>query len=215
MPVCPTSLEPADFIGRLDPVRGTFGPEPFGLAEVLLTAHLVDHPILVVLEGVNRAPVESALLPFVDLFIEAGSRNLRLIHPGVIDANDPFACLADVRWPRNVLLAAITVDGAATLPLGASWAPSCCVIDGIDQTARPSDSGASETSWVSNETWNDARLKLGKRVPVDEGGGIFGIASEDIPKGYCLGRCASCRCDQSPAEASRPTIRCLTHLFRG
>jgi hypothetical protein len=73
VPVSPTTLEPADLLGRADN-RGEFVPQASGLIDLLLDAHAEgpDGPLrVVVLEGLNRAPVDAYLTPLLDVMTTA------------------------------------------------------------------------------------------------------------------------------------------------
>jgi hypothetical protein len=113
--VAPSYLDPGDLFGKFDSEHGTFIPHPAGLADVLEHARQDKRLALVVIEGVNRAPTESYLLPVIQCAFS--NFHLHLLHPSLASPEDPYRALAEIRWPSNVLLSASIVEGATTLPL--------------------------------------------------------------------------------------------------
>jgi hypothetical protein len=79
---------------------------------------------IVVLDGINRAPVEAWLSPLLEIYNDAGrgSQPRQLLLRGEL-GYEWFA------WPRNVLLAATAVPGAATIAPPAAFWGSACLID--------------------------------------------------------------------------------------
>lgn len=66
--IVPSALEPADLLGRYDPHTGRFLPHPSGLLDLLIYAGRPDQRnqlFLVVLDGVNRAAVDTYLQPLL------------------------------------------------------------------------------------------------------------------------------------------------------
>lgn len=122
VPISGTTYEPNDLLGKLDSTTRRFVPHPSGLLDVLLEAESSSELVLVVLDGFNRAPVETYLLPLLDARHDAvtGKKNLRripLIAPGTTTRNDPYASVGRVSWPANALLALLPVEGSVTLPV--------------------------------------------------------------------------------------------------
>ena len=103
-----------DLFGKLE--HGNFVPHPAGLLDIIRTAREHAGPLLVVLDGINRGPTESYLLPLLRL-----SRNhaasIPLFHPQAINPSDPYRSEARVKWPANLLLAATVIEGPTTLPV--------------------------------------------------------------------------------------------------
>lgn len=121
LPISPSTLEPGDLFGRSDSVSGRFIPHAGGLLDLLLHASSTEDLFLVVLDGINRAPVEAYLLPLLSCYADSwrggGGRTLPIAHPYTLDPKSPYAAAAWLRWPRNVLLAATLVKGTAVLPM--------------------------------------------------------------------------------------------------
>jgi phage-related protein len=127
VPVAPSMLEPADLLGRPDG-RGRFAPHSAGLVDLLLDAYAAgpDGPLrLVVLDGVNRAPVDAYLAPVLEAMrsalVEEHPRRLPLCHPASLDVDDPYAAVPHLPWPSTVLLAGTWAHGPATLPPSAAF----------------------------------------------------------------------------------------------
>lgn len=120
IPVSASAFEPQELLGRFDPVTRRIIPHPGGLLAELTRIENDDLSV-VALEGFNRAPIESYLLPLlgahVDARMEHGGRKVPLFSPGLVDARDPFSGAAYVRWPGRTLLSMIPVAGAAVLPV--------------------------------------------------------------------------------------------------
>src|SRR5262249_43754975 len=68
---------------------------------------------LVVLDGVNVAPFETYLLPF--LVLHGDARIGKVTRPLTFETRDPLT--VDLAWPGTVLLAGGCQAGAATLPV--------------------------------------------------------------------------------------------------
>lgn len=112
--VSPALIEPGELFGRLDPARGIYVPHASGLLEAARAAAHLPGPVLVTLEGLNRAPTESFLLPLLQ-DIERGAA-VRLFHPAALSTVGGTAD-HEVKWPRALRLAATAIEGSTTLPL--------------------------------------------------------------------------------------------------
>lgn len=112
--VAPSLLEPSELFGRLEPARGDFVPNAAGLIDILHTAAESRGAALVTLEGINRGPTESYLLPLLQM--RARSGRIPLFHPDTPVSPSSLA-EAVVVWPPNVWLAATAVDGPTSLPI--------------------------------------------------------------------------------------------------
>jgi hypothetical protein len=113
--VSPNFFDASDLFGQFDVGSRHFLPHPAGLIDVLGAARSNVGLALVVLEGANRAPIESYLLPLLESV--AGGRCLRLFHQSTISLEDPYRNMHQVQWPSNLLLSATIVEGATTLPI--------------------------------------------------------------------------------------------------
>jgi len=103
-----------DLFGKLE--HGNFVPHPAGLVDIIRAAREHEGPFLVVLEGINRGPTESYLLPLLRL-ARNHTASIPLFHPQAIDPSDPYRSEARVKWPANLLLAATVIEGPTTLPV--------------------------------------------------------------------------------------------------
>lgn len=160
LPISPGTLEPGDLFGRSEAVSGQFVPHAGGLLDLLLHAGSTEDLFLVVLDGINRAPVEAYLLPllgcYADSWREVGGRTLPITHPYMLAPRSPYAVASRLRWPRNVLLAATLVEGVAVLPLPADlW--SFATLINVDNTEMRLDGVGhqpkSEVRHVRLATW--------------------------------------------------------------
>lgn len=121
IPVSPATFEPRELLGRFDAASKRIIPHPGGVLDILIEAQGTDRLYLIVLEGVNRAPVESYLFPLLDIFSDASvgcpRRGIPLAPRSAVDPADPYRDHCRLSWQPNVLLAAIPVFGTTTLPL--------------------------------------------------------------------------------------------------
>lgn len=113
--ISPNFFEASDVFGKLDIGSRHFLPHAAGLIDILGAARSSEGLALVVLEGANRAPIESYLLPLLESV--TGDRYLRLFHQSTVSHEDPYRNMRDVQWPSNLLLSATVVEGATTLPI--------------------------------------------------------------------------------------------------
>jgi hypothetical protein len=103
-----------DIFGKLG--DRTFLPHPAGLIDVVRAARENEGPFLIVLNGINRGPTESYLLPLIRS-LRNRTASIPLFHPQAIDPSDPYRSEARVQWPANLLLAATVIEGPTTLPV--------------------------------------------------------------------------------------------------
>jgi hypothetical protein len=119
-----------DLFGKLK--HGTFVPHPAGLVDIIRAAREHEGPFLVVLDGINRGPTESYLLPLLRL-VRNHKASTPLFHPQAIDPSDPYQSEARLRWPSNLLLAATVIEGPTTLPVAPDvWKDGLLVIADAD-----------------------------------------------------------------------------------
>jgi hypothetical protein len=111
----PSLLEPSELFGKVDVRRRCFVAHSTNLLDVLEAARRSSSFGLVAIEGANRGPTESYLLPLLDYI--GSERKFQLFHPASVRADDPYQVDASVPWPENVLLALTVVEGATTLPI--------------------------------------------------------------------------------------------------
>lgn len=115
--VAPTWLHPAD---AFDPQSRAIGLR----ASVEEAAVRCGELRMVVLDGVNRAPIESFLLPLLEC--ASGAWNTTSGRPLPVHSGPPSGPSGGLpRWPRNLLVAGILRDGTTSLPIPAdTWATS-------------------------------------------------------------------------------------------
>ena len=156
-----------DLFGKLE--GRAFVPHPAGLIDVVRAARENEGPYLVVLNGANRGPTESYLLPLIR-FVRNRAASIPLFHPQGIDSSDPYRSEARVQWPANLLLAATAIEGPTTLPVAPDvWNESILVVadadgdfTGPDELGDPSELDGSsgllnsapaqdQLDWISEE----------------------------------------------------------------
>lgn len=125
VPVPVTALSPLDLFGGIDPESRAFIPAAGALADVILASQAHPDDLgLVVLVGLDRVPGMPTYMPLLRHYVEtqASSSDDRppslpvgLFHPRALVEGDPYAGLAWLQWPPNLLLAATCdeSDGAA------------------------------------------------------------------------------------------------------
>jgi hypothetical protein len=174
LPISTAMLEPTDLFGKVDPTTRRLIPHPSGLLDLLLHAHTTNELYLVVLDGMNRAAVDTYLAPILatykDAWLRRQSRVLPLHHPYALDAHDPYASTTHLVWPSNVLLAGVLTEGVTTVPLPLSFWSSALLlhIDGFyDDTLTPGRNGASADkedlaapSSIAKEIWQQWRDQI-------------------------------------------------------
>lgn len=112
--VTPAMIEPAELFGRLDTVSGRFVRHAAGLVDLVRAAARAPSSVaLAILEGANRGPTESYLLPLLQMRARGG--RIPLFHPGTAVGGPALEPI--VNWPPNLWLAATLVDGPTSLPL--------------------------------------------------------------------------------------------------
>lgn len=128
--VTSTIADVQDLFGKLE--GRAFIPHPAGLIDVVRAALKNEGPFLVVLNGANRGPTESYLLPLIRL-VRNRAASISLFHPQAIDPSDPYRSEARVQWPSNLLLAATAIEGPTTLPIAPDvWNESILAISDAD-----------------------------------------------------------------------------------
>jgi hypothetical protein len=120
VPVSAGYIDPTDLLGRVDPSSGRLVRHPCGLLDELLSPPTDELIHLVVLDGVNRAPVESYLLPLLACHADANvsrGRSYPLVGAEGHAASLGLSPDGRVAWPPNVLLAGTIELGSTFLPL--------------------------------------------------------------------------------------------------
>ena len=170
IPVSAVNVTPSDLL--VSQSNGATGPHPNGLLETLVEAESSDELYLVVLEGFNRAPVESYLHPLLASLAESstlsGGRRRKIPLPTrAMVAGTP---VMRVSWPANVLLACIPTAGVTTnLPIPRSFWNYASLID----TDSYEDGDVSNLFNLENNRspmaikapiWSDLRRRMFQKV---------------------------------------------------
>lgn len=121
IPVPTSVFEPTDLLGKFSAEAGQFIPHPCGLLDLLLHARSSNELYVVVLDGINRAPIDAYLNPLLSLYSDSRleehrRRTLHLLPAGAIEPNSPYSAAAQLSWSPNVLLTGIWSEGAVGLP---------------------------------------------------------------------------------------------------
>jgi hypothetical protein len=119
-PVSPTLVEPAQLFSD-----GGSSPEATGLLQFLLRAQTSEHMQLVLLDGINKAPVDSYLMPILACYRDAWQAPAGRMLP-LRSHSSSFP------WPRNVLLAAIHSEGMVSIsPPATFWNHSTLILGSL------------------------------------------------------------------------------------
>jgi hypothetical protein len=170
IPVSASWLEPSDFLGRWDNAQGEFIAHSSGLLELITSARSDGRLRLVVFDGINRAPLDSYLLPLLACHADAGStspRNIPITVPNV----------GKISWPSNLLLAATFSPDEHLFPVTNSvWNYSSLIVtDALALTpevqrfanrhpdARPSRTTSIGSTFIASETWGAWRQECQSR----------------------------------------------------
>jgi hypothetical protein len=146
--------EAADVFGRIDSSGGRLVPHPAGLIDLVIAAQLSDAPALVVLEGVNRGPTESFLVPLVRSWVEMTA--LPLFHPNALRPADKYRGAMSLRWPTNIFLCGTLSEGPTTLPVSPDIWPYASF---IESSVEPGDSNTVEDPSEASLTGDVFRLE--------------------------------------------------------
>lgn len=151
LPVTPSFLSPTDLLSYNDGE----------LLDLLLDAPASHEMHLVVLDGVNRAPVESYLMPIIDCYAskdESCARRMLPVHGLARTWADQRASRPRrVSWPPNVLIAGTLVSGVSTLSLSGEYWRRSAYIDSEGLPLPIASGGRSEdaagVSIMSQDDW--------------------------------------------------------------
>ena len=219
--VTPTTLEPADLLGRYDASARQFAPHPSGLLDLLIYARQPEQRerlFLAVLDGVNRAAADAYLLPLLTCYRstrrEDARRTLRLAHPGVFTAEDPYFAATELAWPSNVLLAGTITDGAATIPLPPSlWADAFYVdLEATTSAVKVASNEVPPRSSVSLRHWSSWQALSPSDVQVGlealEKLNVDGVRlPTPIARSFARAYTASRRCVKTSEDALKLAVR--------
>jgi hypothetical protein len=165
IPVAPSVFEPSDLLGKFSIESGRFIPHPGGLLDLLLHARSSDELYVVVLDGINRAPIDAYLNPLLSLYSdvrleERRRRMMPLLPAGEIEPNNPYSAASQLAWPPNVLLAGIWSKGSIGLPTPSGFWDAAALISveqslEADQTSDRRTDDEITTSIVSPVRWSE------------------------------------------------------------
>jgi hypothetical protein len=132
--VSPAIFEPTELFGRVDTTRGAFVCHAAGLLDILNAAAGSRGVGLVSLEGINRGPTESYLLPLLQMRSRGG--RIPLFHSGA-PISSPVRVDPILVWPSNLWLAATSVDGPTSLPISRELLAHAVVIEADECPPTP------------------------------------------------------------------------------
>jgi hypothetical protein len=131
--------------------------------------------VMVILDGLNHSAVEAYLSPVVACYAgaqkgEAG-RHLAIVHPSQLAEDDPYASLAILAWPPNILLAGVLAKDVTTIPPSPEFwlhSPLICVeadrADSVKGTGKPAEAVASSANgWMEFDLWRETRRSIPQR----------------------------------------------------
>lgn len=138
-------FEPSDLLARFDARSYRLIPHSGGLLDLLLDKS--DSMRIAVLDGFNRAAVDSYLIPLLqcaqDVALGRKARSIPLSPPGFASEDDPYGGISRVRWSHNVLLVLCPSTGVSTLPIPAEFWAYCTAIDASEPAPVPPVEGGS------------------------------------------------------------------------
>lgn len=171
LPIPAGLLEASDLFGRTEPHTGRFAARPGGLADVMREAAKLPGLVMVILDGLNHSAVEAYLSPVVACYageqMGEAARHLAIVHPSQLAEDDPYASLATLAWPPNVLLAGVLAKDVTTIPPSPEFwlhSPLICVeavmADTEMGTGKPSAAVASTNGWIELDLWHQLQRSL-------------------------------------------------------
>lgn len=99
-----------------------------GLSELLTRLGVSGSLQIVVLEGVNRAPIEAYLCPLLSEYADAWDGRVSGLSFPTGEGNRQTSRLTLGPWPNNVLLGGIVIDGITSLGVPTSCLSDCMLI---------------------------------------------------------------------------------------
>jgi hypothetical protein len=200
IPVSGTVLGPSDLFGTFDVASGRFVHHPSCLLKAVAEARDSGELSIVLLDGFNRAPVDSYLLPLLqsrsDVVDDRSvGRRIPVAPPGTFGANGEWAGLESVEWPANLLLALIPSEGTLSLPIPRALWTHCVLVDtdyhrDEDLANRPIPNAAPPPSRVPDEVmrtwWSEARTRRSDGVD-----SFVGRYADELPALRLVHRIAS------------------------
>jgi hypothetical protein len=139
VPISPTTVDLEGLFGRYHASVRRIVPQATGMLKAVQQALTSSSVTMIVLDGFNRAPVEAYLQPILSAASAArfgdNSRVLRVADSEILSSDDPYANVAEFRWPPNLLIACIPSSGTTSLPIPAEMWRYFSVIDTQNATA--------------------------------------------------------------------------------
>lgn len=172
IPVAASTTEPHELFGRYDSTRNILLPHPAGLLDAMLEAERREHLSIAVFEGVNRAPIESYLMPAIRGFRSDvpghNQTGIPLVPQAFVDANDPYLAHSRVSWHPALLPVGLVVRGISALPLSSEIWQHAVLVDadrGLNahEVGRSPESDANDGGDISalgQSVWNGLRTTV-------------------------------------------------------
>jgi hypothetical protein len=114
VPVSAATYQVQDLFVKQDPLTGRMQRTSGSLGRILEQCRSLDRLVVILLEGVNRAPLESFLSPLLSSVATSGDGEEQAKIP--VDSFDGQA--TDwISWPSNVLLVGSIVEGPSSFPI--------------------------------------------------------------------------------------------------
>jgi hypothetical protein len=201
VPITMAIQEPADLLARYDVHTRRLIPHPAGLLDAWLQAQRSDELILVVLDGINRAPLDAYLLPLLATYQErwqtadGSRRKLPLAHPAELAPTDVYAAAARLAWPRNLLLAGIWLEHTlAPAPAPALWEQTVFLKPArfdflVSRTAQmETETMRAQVLWQTWQAWREEAMDkaLSLEEEAQRVGAVLSSASVELPSANWL-----------------------------
>jgi hypothetical protein len=151
IPISAATYQVQDLFGRQDRSSGRFIEAPGSLSILEREVASSKSLVILVLEGVNRAPVEVFFPPLLASVTTVGAGQKQARIPTVSFAGAP----ASFAWPENVLLFCTLVEGPAAFPLPRAIMDHVMVMPTWLGPLIPSctDPASMDVSWLSRGQW--------------------------------------------------------------
>jgi hypothetical protein len=130
--------------------------------------------VMVILDGLNHSAVDGYLSPVVACYAGAqkgeAARHLAIVHPSQLAEDDPYASLATLAWPPNILLAGVLTKDVTTIPPSPEFwlrSPLICVeadmVERDEGTGKASAPVALANGWMEFHLWPELRRSLAQK----------------------------------------------------
>jgi hypothetical protein len=114
VPISAATYQVQDLFTRLDPSTGRTFEVPGSLSSLLAGTQGKVGPTIIVLEGINRAPLEVFLPPLLASFASSGQGTIQAKIPIGIPSPEDSGWFA---WPEDALLIGTIVEGPSAFPI--------------------------------------------------------------------------------------------------